>query len=341
MIRSKAPLRLGLAGGGTDVSPYSDIYGGNVLNATIDLFAHTTLRKNNDKKIIFVAQDQGKKFETSLTEFIPLEGDLILQKAIYNRIIKEFNQGQPLPITLYTYSDAPPGSGLGTSSTMVVSILKAMQEALSLPLGEYDLARLAYEIERKDAKMSGGKQDQYSAAFGGFNFMEFYAEDRVIVNPLRVKKEIINELESSMILYFTGASRESAKIIDEQIKNVHSKNTKSIDAMHELKKDALSMKEALLKGDIKTFATYLNKSWEAKKQMASSISNEFINRIYDTAIQAGAYAGKVSGAGGGGYMFFIVDPIKKLKVINSLNELGGYCINFHFYKHGTEAWRIR
>lgn len=341
IIRAKAPLRLGLAGGGTDVSPYSDEYGGYVLNATIDMCAYTTIEVTNTPKIIFNAADQEEYFETDLTNYIDPIDSLVLHKGIYNRIIKDFNNGVPLPLKITTYSDAPAGSGLGSSSTLVVAMVKAFVELLNLPLGEYDIAHLAYQIERIDVNLSGGKQDQYAATFGGFNFIEFYQEDRVIVNPLRIKNWIINELESSMILYFTGRSRESAMIIDEQVKNTQLKNERSLEAMHELKADALLMKECILKGNIRQFAEYLGKSWNAKKRMATAISNKRIDHIYDMAINAGAFAGKVSGAGGGGFMMFMVDPINRLRVVNRLNALdGGKVMNFHFTNDGTQAWRV-
>jgi len=178
-----------------------------------------------------------------------------------------------------TYSDAPAGSGLGSSSAMVVAIIKAYVEWLDLPLGEYDIARLAYEIERKDVGLSGGRQDQYAATFGGFNFMEFYDKDRVIINPLRIKNWIVDELESSLVLYYSGASRESAKIIDDQIKKIKEKDGNSLNATHIVKQDALIMKEAILKGDVKLLADTMNHSWVAKKKMAVSISNKLINSV--------------------------------------------------------------
>ena len=341
IIRSKAPLRLGLAGGGTDVSPYFDEYGGMVLNATIDMYAYCTIEVCNDGKIIFEAADRAERIESEANSNLPIDGYLDLHKGIYNRIVKDFNDGKPLSFRMTTYADAPAGSGLGSSSTMVVAILKAFVEWLNLPLGEYDIAHLAYEIERNDIGLSGGKQDQYAATFGGFNFMEFYKNDRVIVNPLRIKNWIIDELESSIILFFSGASRESAKIIDEQKSNVTSKQEKSIQAMHEVKEDAFAMKEAVLKGDIAKFASILGKSWEAKKRMADSISNTHIDAIHSAALKAGAYAGKVSGAGGGGFMMFVVDPAKRLPVIQVLNEFGGgRVMNFHFVTEGTKGWKI-
>jgi D-glycero-alpha-D-manno-heptose-7-phosphate kinase len=339
IIRSKAPLRLGLAGGGTDVSPYCDEYGGYVLNATIDMYAYCTIEVTNNNSISFYAADRNEYFECPSEIFLPFDGVLDLHKGIYNRIIRDFNNNRPLSVKITTYSDAPAGSGLGSSSTMVVAILQAFVEYLNLPLGEYDIAHLAYEIERVDVGLNGGRQDQYAAAFGGFNFIEFYSEDRVIVNPLRVKSRIINELENSTVLYYTGASRESANIIKEQVKNAENKNEKSLNAMHDLKNDALLMKEAILKGNLGKFAEYLGKSWESKKRMAASISNSMIDEIYSVALDSGAYSGKVSGAGGGGFMMFMVDPVKRLRLIHELNKLPGEIMNFHFTSTGAEGWR--
>lgn len=211
-VRAKAPLRLGLAGGGTDVSPYSDTFGGCVLNASIDMFAHTTIETRDDWRVEFNATDLEARFDGPAQPRFDLDGELRLHKAIYNRVVRDYNKEAPLGFTVTTHSDAPPGSGLGTSSTMVVSILTAYQELLRLPLGEYDVARLAFDIERNDCSLAGGKQDQYAATFGGFNFMEFLPGDKTIINPLRIRNHIANELNARMLLYFTGRSRKAPPI---------------------------------------------------------------------------------------------------------------------------------
>ena len=213
IIRSKAPLRLGLSGGGTDVSPYCDEYGGTVLNVTINMYAYCTIEITDNGKIEFYASDIKESFICDFKDQIELEGNLLLHKGVYNRIYRDFLNGESLSFKMTTYSDAPSGSGLGSSSTMVVAIIKAFMEWKNLPLGEYDMASIAYEIEREEIGLSGGKQDQYAATFGGLNFIEFYDKNRVIVNPLRIKKWIKNEIENSLILYYTGTSRDSAKII--------------------------------------------------------------------------------------------------------------------------------
>ncbi|HNU16086.1 MAG TPA: dehydrogenase, partial [Chitinophagaceae bacterium] len=244
IYRSKAPLRIGLAGGGTDVSPYSDLYGGAILNATLSLYANATIEPIAENKIILEAIDRNEMQDFDWTKELPVNGTLDLLKGVYNRIQKDYGikeQG----FRLSTYVDAPAGSGLGTSSTLVVAIIGAFAEMLRLPLGEYDMAHYAYEIERRDLNLAGGRQDQYAATFGGVNFMEFYADDKVIVNPLRVKQQHLFELENNLLLYYTSTSRESAEIIRKQSKNVTDNKEKSIEAMHHLKEQARMMKEAL------------------------------------------------------------------------------------------------
>ena len=339
IIRSKAPLRLGLAGGGSDVSPYSDLYGGLVLNATINLYAYCTIEETDDARVTLRAYDAGVEADYPLSGALPLDGQAMLLKGVYNRVLRDFGLA-PQACRITTYNDAPAGSGLGTSSTMVVAILKAFVEWKALPLGDYEIARLAYEIERKDLQLSGGKQDQYAAAFGGFNYMEFLPDDLVIVNPLKVKRWILDELEASMILYYTGASRSSAAIIDEQKKNTSDGNTEAVAAMHRIKQSAADMKLAILKGDIDRFAEILREAWEDKKKMAGAISNPMIQEAMDTALGAGAKAGKVSGAGGGGFIMFVVDPTRKKDVERALAGLSGRIVPFQFTDGGAHGWKI-
>lgn len=339
IIRSRAPLRIGLAGGGTDVSPYSDIYGGAVLNATISMYAYATIRPLDNGKVILNSVDRGELLEFDNQEPLPIDGQLALLKGVCNRIVKDFIK-EPLSFELSTYVDAPAGSGLGTSSTLVVAILGAFAEWLNLPLGEYDIAHLAYEIERIDLGMAGGKQDQYAATFGGFNFMEFYAEDRVIVNPLRIKSEILNELQFNILLYYTGTSRLSSKIIEAQVKNVKSRKENSIEAMHKLKEQAFLMKEAVLKSRLNEIGELLDYGWKYKKQMAEGITNPVIEEIYEEAKKAGATGGKLSGAGGGGFMMLYCPENARYKVIETLQKFGGEFRRFQFTERGVETWKV-
>jgi D-glycero-alpha-D-manno-heptose-7-phosphate kinase len=337
IYRSKAPLRIGLAGGGTDVSPYSDRFGGAILNATVSLFAYANIEPLEENKIIVQALDRKEEQHFDWATKLPLDGTLDLLKGVYNRVYKDYN----MPLTgfrLSTFVDAPAGSGLGTSSTLVVAIIGAFVEWLKLPLGDYDIAHYAYQIERNDLKLSGGKQDQYAAMFGGVNFMEFYGDDKVIVNPLRIRPEYLHELENNLVLYFTSTSRESASIIDEQVKNVNSKNEKSIEAMHQLKEQARMMKEALLKGKLNEFGEILDFGFQQKRRMAENISNSKIEEIYEAAKQAGATGGKISGAGGGGFMIFYCPGNTHHTVVEELNKFGGQIKNYTFTKYGLTTW---
>jgi len=333
-IKSRAPLRLGLAGGGTDVSPYCDVYGGHILNATIDMYAYATVEPLDKPVVMLQSLDMDTCDEYPLMSRIPSNS---LLAAVYNRFIEEYNDGVPIPMRISTRVDAPPGSGLGSSSTLVVALVGAFVELLHLPLGEYDIAKLAYEIERIDVGISGGKQDQYAATFGGFNFMEFY-ENKVIVNPLRVKREIINELESNLLLYWTGQSRYSGNIIKEQSQNVVQPD--ALEAMHKLKEQATLMKEALLQGRINEIGDILNYGWNYKKRMADDITNAYIEEIYRTAKDMGATGGKLTGAGGGGYLMLFVPEQHRYDVMRTLIWYKGRFERYHFTKNGLETWRI-
>ena len=339
IYRSKAPLRIGLAGGGTDVSPYSDEYGGAIMNATINLYAHASIEPIAENGIILHSIDQQTELRYDWNSILPVDGKLDLLKGVYNRIQKDY--GVPLTaFKLSTFVDAPAGSGLGTSSTLVVAIIGAFVEMLKLPLGDYDIAHYAYQIEREDLQLAGGKQDQYAATFGGMNFMEFLKDDNVIVNPLRIRSEYLHELEHNLVLYFTSTSRESATIIKEQQKNVTNKNAQSIEAMHQLKEQARMMKEALLKGRLHEIGEILDFGFQQKRLMAANISNQSIEDIYHAAKGAGASGGKISGAGGGGFMFFYCPANSRYSVINALNKFGGEVRNFAFTKHGLTSWSV-
>jgi len=339
IYRSKAPLRIGLAGGGTDVSPYSDMYGGAILNATISLSANASIELLDTNEIIVEALDRNEAESYPFATALPINGTLDLLKGVYNRIQKDY----PFASTgfrLSTYVDAPAGSGLGTSSTLVVAVLGAFVEMLKLPLGDYDIAHLAFQIEREDLQLAGGKQDQYAATFGGVNFMEFYDNDKVIVNPLRIRPEYMHELGNNLVLYFTASSRESAAIIKEQVKNVNDKNEKSIEAMHQLKEQSKMMKEALLKGRLHEFGEILDFGFQQKRKMAHNISNNDIEAIYDAAKAAGATGGKISGAGGGGFMIFYCPGNSRYKVIDVLKTFGGEIKNYTFTKYGLTTWTM-
>ncbi len=327
MVRCKAPLRIGLAGGGTDVSPYIDQYGGAILNATISLFAYAFLKLRDYHQVVFKDMDEQEELniDTDESPLLELDGNLDLAKGVFNRLVKDFN----IPVKgfeLTTYVDAPPGSRLGSSSTLVFAILGAFVEAFKLPLGEYDVAHLAYSIERKDLKMAGGRQDQYAATFGGFNFMEFGANDKLIVNPLRIKEKVLFELENNLGLFFIETSRLSSSIIQKQQDNLNNNVLSSIDAMHQLKEQAILMKKALLKGEVNQIGEILQFGWQQKKAMAQGITNDSIDLYYEMS--------KYAGAKGGDFMIFYVPENHKFNVIRSLEKIGGKVLSYQFVQYG-------
>ncbi|HEX2534927.1 MAG TPA: dehydrogenase [Chitinophagaceae bacterium] len=339
IYRSKAPLRIGLAGGGTDVSPYSDLYGGAILNATISLYAHASIEPLEEAVIQLQANDREEAEMHPFAPELPINGKLDLLKGVYNRIQQDYGPFQQ-GFRLSTFVDAPAGSGLGTSSTLVVAIIGAFAEMLRLPLGEYDIAHYAFDIERRQLGLAGGRQDQYAATFGGVNFMEFYTGDKVIVNPLRIKQQYLFELEHNLILYYTSTSRESARIIEQQRKNVVAKKEQSIEAMHQLKQQSQMMKEALLKGKLQEFGEILDFGHQQKRRMAEGITNSLMEEIYDTARASGASGGKISGAGGGGFMIFYCPGTTKHGVIKNLQRFGGITRSYSFVEHGLKTWTV-
>jgi D-glycero-alpha-D-manno-heptose-7-phosphate kinase len=337
-IRSRAPLRIGLAGGGTDVSPYSDEFGGAVLNATIDRYAYAFIEPSQDQQIRFIAVDLGEE------EVFPLDLEAIfnprlkLHAAVYRRMVRDFGGGQPLPVTVRTTVDAPAGSGLGSSSALVVALVEAFRAVLDVPLSPYEVAHLSFEIERIELGLSGGKQDHYAAAFGGVNFIEFLPDGQVIVNPLRIPRSTLNELEISLIISFSGVSRRSADIIEQQRMGMTQKSLGILESLHQLKADAGEMKQALLRANVPEMARILNRSWSAKRETASGVSTDFIDEVSRIAFAKGALAGKISGAGGGGFMMFIVPPERRVNIIRALNDAGAQSSGVQFTSVGAESW---
>lgn len=342
VYRAKAPLRISFAGGGTDVSPYADQRGGLVLNATVDKYAYATLRLTGDHAITIKSLDYAMIARFDLDQPLVYDGQLDLVKATIRRL-NDLRSNGPLAsepgegFELFLHTDAPPGSGLGSSSALVVAIIGVFNQWLHLPLTNYEIASLAFQIERIDLGIKGGRQDQYAAAFGGFNLMEFYG-DRVIVNPLRIRDDILNELHYSLMLFYTGGTRLSAHIIDRQTEGFVHQVSGVVEAMDEVKRLATETKNALLQGRLEDFGALLHESWESKKRMADSISNPHIDEIYAEARRLGALGGKISGAGGGGYMFLYCPFETQWAIADRLEKLGALRVDFSFEKNGMQAW---
>jgi D-glycero-alpha-D-manno-heptose-7-phosphate kinase len=334
LIRAKAPLRISFAGGGTDVPPYPENEGGCVLSATINKYAYGTLRPRADKQIRIESLDFGISISCETNRELVYDGKLDLVKAA----IIEFGHGSG-GFDLFLHSDVAPGSGLGASSTMMVALVGLLKEFRALPLTDYEIADLAYIIERKRLGIEGGLQDQYAATFGGFNYIEFYG-DRVIVNPLKVSQDTMNELEHNLLLCYTGKTRFSARIISDQVSRYLERKESSLMALRELKKITIEMKNALLRRKLNEFGELLHFEWESKKRMSKKISNGRIDKMYNMARKSGAIGGKIAGAGGGGYMLLYCDFNKKHNVAKALMALGGSVSDISFTPFGLQTWRI-
>lgn len=339
-VRARAPLRIGLAGGGTDIPSYYSMHGGCVLNVAIDRYAYATIEKSADSTVRFFAADLDRS--SVFPSDLPLggQGAFALHATVYSRMMDRFNGGERIPVTVATFCDAPPGSGLGSSSTLVVAMIRAFAEFLSVSLENHEVAEMAFRIERIDCGILGGKQDQFSASFGGVNFLEFRTNGRTVVNPLTIEDWILWELETRLVLFHTATSRESARIIRAQSDAIVRDDNDVLRAMHAIKREAITMKEHLISGRFDGIAESLRAGWESKKRSADVISNPFIETIYDTAVAAGAIAGKITGAGGGGFMLFMVPLHKRMDVIRALEAFDGQIDNCHFTTHGSQAWRV-
>lgn len=337
IYRARAPLRISFAGGGTDVSPYAEQRGGIALNATVDKYAYATLRVTSEQAITIKSLDYHTIAKFDLDNPLVYDGQLDLVKAAIRRLTGEQNRELGSGFDLFLHTDAPPGSGLGSSSAVVVAIIGVFNQWLRLPLTNYDIAALAYQIERVDLGIRGGRQDQYAAAFGGFNLMEFYG-DRVIVNPLRIPGDVLNELHYSLMLFYTGGTRYSANIIERQTQGFLQGQENVVAAMDELKRLATEAKNALLQGRLEDFGDLLHQAWMSKKEMAETISNPRIEEMYAEARRLGALGGKISGAGGGGYMFLYCPFQSQADISQRLEDLGALRVDFSFERNGLQSW---
>jgi D-glycero-alpha-D-manno-heptose-7-phosphate kinase len=334
-IRSRAPLRISFAGGGTDIEPYLSERGGVVLSTTINRYSFGTLIPRTDQEIQVESLDVERFAKFLASQKLDFNGQLDLIKAVLRKF-----EGWKQGFSMFLHSDAPPGSGLGSSSTMVVALLGLFRQWLNLPWSNYDLAALAYEIERVDLAIRGGKQDQYAAVFGGFNFIEFY-HDGTIVNPLRISPVILNELEYHLLLVYTGRTRLSANIIATQVESYLKKKESSLHALDELKSITIAMKNALLQGRLNQFGEYLHQAWIEKKQLAGAISNEKIDTLYHLAMKRGALGGKILGAGGGGYLLLYCPYNRKHLIAADLEKVGAQVTPFNFENQGLTTWRVQ
>ena len=333
-------MRIGLAGGGTDVDPYCEIYGGAVINAAISHYAFADIELLDSDQIILVSADRHVSFQSDINTPLNIDGSLDLLKGMYNKILRDYGNFSS-GFRLSTTADAPLGSGLGTSSTLMVAITGAFRQMLSLSMRNEEIADFAYEVERNDLAFAGGKQDQYAAAFGGLNYMEFLPGNKTTVLPLKISDQSLKKLEDNLVLYYSSLSRESSSIIEEQQQNVLGNNQSSIDAMHSLKQQSGMMYDALITSRIDDIGPILDFGFQHKKKMASNISNPLLDNMYKEAMKAGSTGGKISGAGGGGFMIFYCPDDTRNLVCQALHKFGGYEKPFTFSSHGLQTWEAQ
>jgi len=333
IVRARTPLRISFAGGGTDVAPFPETEGGAVLSATIDRYVLGSLAVHTDRHLRIESRDYGVSLQLAPNEGFELDGNLDLVKAALRRSWRDGPGGYGIILS----TSAPQGSGLGASSAMVVTVVALLNEFYGVPMGEYEVAHLASVIEREDMKIAGGLQDYYAAAFGGFNYIEF--GQQVVVNPLRVRDNIVGELEMNLLLCFTGATRRSDHIISDQRARYTRSEAESLEGLREQKELALAMKTALLKGRLDDFGWLLGQAWQAKKKMSPRITTPLIDEMYEVALSNGAAGGKVTGAGGGGYMLLYVDFERRPQVVEALERLGVSATGFSFSPLGVRAWK--
>lgn len=330
VVRSRSPLRISFCGGGTDVSPYPERFGGCVLSCTIDKYAYVSLRDTPSPFVRVICDEQGVDAVFEPNSDADLQGKMDLAEAIVRRFSIS-------GLECRVMADAPPGSGLGSSSTMIVTLIEALSRRLGLTISQYEKAELAYDVERNDLGIAGGMQDQYAAAFGGFNFIEF-TSDGVCVTPLRLPPDAVAELHMHLLLCYTGATRFSGAILQEQTSNVVREEPDVMASLGGLKDLTIELKTALLKGRYGEFGDLLDQAWQMKRHLASSISNETIDQLYDDARKAGALGGKLLGAGGGGHVLFFVPFNKRNRVREALTQRGMSVVDFQFEWRGAYSW---
>jgi D-glycero-alpha-D-manno-heptose-7-phosphate kinase len=330
MLIARAPVRISLAGGGTDLPAYYARYGGAVISTTIDKYFYVFLNVNADDTIQISSSDYRTFYRHDSTEPLLFDGDLSLPRAILNHF------GLARGISMFLASEVPPGTGLGSSSTVAVAIIKAVATARGLMLSKHQVAELACQIELEKLSMPIGKQDQYAAAFGDLNLYEF-TSGGVHIKPVRISPETRNELENNLLLFFTGATRDAASILNAQKESSEKNEAHVIAALHAVKDMAFEAKAALEHGDVALIGRLLDRNWQNKKQFAGSVSNAFIDECYDVAKTNGAVGGKITGAGGGGFMLLFCEPRNQPAVTCALEAKGLKRMDFRFESEGARV----
>lgn len=331
--RARSPVRISFGGGGSDLTHFFTSEKGAVINSTVSLYTHATLRIRDDYKIILHSRDLKESIE-----FVDFD-DLIKRESKFKLFQSIIKVARPnFGFELFVHSDYPMNSGLGGSAVVSSAILGCFNQFRKDKWDNHEIAELAFQAERLDLGIAGGWQDQYATVFGGFNFMEF-AMDQNIVHPLRLSKDTMIELEESLILCDTATTHDSGNIHDDQRESMKQSDIKlKVQSNVEL---TYEMRNHLLRGRLLQFGLCLHKAWEIKRGLSSKISNQFLDKIYDDAIANGAIGGKLLGAGGGGFFLFYVPPFVRHKILNWMDSVGLNYRPFRFDSEGLQAWTVR
>lgn len=331
VVRARVPLRLSFGGGGTDVDPYASLHGGITLNATIAKYVYCSIAPRRELEVDITNWDL---LSRSSNDYKGHSGDQTLVRAVLSRLLPHIHQG----FRLQLLSEAIPGSGLGSSSSMVVAVILSLARYFGVVMTPAEVASLAYRVERTDLGVSGGYQDQYAAAFGGFNWTE-YSEQGVSVRPLSIKPEVINELQLRLMLWHTGQTHLSGGILKQQIQAYEENEAETLARLAAMKEHALSMRAALELGNVDEFGYLLHESWNLKRGLAQNITSPYIDEMYTQALGAGATGGKLVGAGGGGFLLLYVPEPSRGSVIQALSSIGGsYGGSVYFDLSGPAIW---
>jgi len=330
MLLGISPLRLSFAGGGTDLKEYYENFEGSVVSTAINHFTYVIVTSRQDKSFQVFSSD----FQVHLksTKYNDLKSEPGNELAV--TVIKSLDYQDGA--NLICSSEVAPGSGLGASSSLAVNLVKTISTLKKENMNHEEIAENAYNIGRNKLKWSIGKQDEYISSFGGFNFIKF-KKDKVTVNKISINKNSLLELQENLLVFYVGKTRNSSDILREQIKLITENNQDTLTALHNAKELSEKMYSSLSQSDITKFGELLSTGWESKKKFVKSVTNEYIDKLYDLAIKSGALGGKITGAGGGGHLLFYCEPSKQKNLIENMQEQGLKQLKYKFYESGCKV----
>lgn len=332
MLIVRSPVRISFAGGGTDLPAYFEAYGGAVLSASINKFFYTIITMRSDDKIQVVSADlQRTETWQDIARMDIVGHPLDIPLAVMKHL------GTSVPLNLFLASEIPPGTGLGSSASVCVSILKALAEYTHLPMTKHELALKAFEISRHVLGKPVGKQDEYAAAFGGLNYITFYQDGHTTVEPLELREDVRRELQENLMLFFTGSAHRSWTILKAQEQATREAESTAVNSLHRTRAIAAEMSAALSDGNLDEFARLLDEAWQAKRHVSGEITNAKIDHLYDVARRSGALGGKLTGAGGGGFLLLYAEKHRQAAIREALRQEGLRELEFDFDLEGARV----